>query len=340
MKAVQITAPRRAEIIEIPLPALEEGAVQVKLQKTCLCGSDIPYFAYDQQQMLEDGFPNCMGHIVYDGSPIYPLPVGLSLHECVGVVTDSKSDRFKVGDFVLALPYEQYGFIEYLTLPEERIFAFPTGSVSKEEILLAQPLGTLLYGFRMMPDLRDKTVAILGQGPIGLMFDLLVKRAGASQVIGIDRLDYRLETGKRMGADAIVNASEGSVVDGVAALTGGSMADVVIEAIGHAELDLNTAIDIAKFEGAVMAFGVVDYETVDRFPLGTAFKKNLTLKNTVGAKDGGHFLEAARMIHEGEVDLSPLLTHRLPFDQAQRAYELFVDRDDGAIKVIIDFESL
>lgn len=340
VKAVQITGPRRAEIIELPLPALKPGDVQVKLQKTCLCGSDIPYFAYDQQEMLDDGFPNCMGHIVYDGSPVYPLPVGLSLHECVGVVTDSKSDRFKPGDFVLALPYEQYGFIEYLTLPDERIFSLPTGSVSKEEILLSQPLGTLLFGFRMMPELKGKTVAILGQGPIGLMFNTLVKRAGAAQVIGVDRLAYRLETGRLMGADSIINASDIEASEGVAELTDGAMADVVIEAVGHAELTLDTAINLAGFEGTVMAFGVVDYETVDRFPLGTAFKKNLTIKNTVGAKDGGYFLEAARMIDSGEFDFRPLLTHSLPFDQVQRAYELFVDRDDGAIKVVIDFESI
>ena len=86
---------------------------------------------------------------------------------------------------------EEDGFFEYLTLPDSRVFPFPEGPVSKEEILLGQPLGTLLYGWRMMPDITGKTVAVLGQGPIGLMFNALLKLKGASRVVGIDRLSAR-----------------------------------------------------------------------------------------------------------------------------------------------------
>ena len=75
-------------------------------------------------------------------------PVGLSLHECVGVVVESASSDFQEGDFVLALPFDQYGFFEYLTLPESRIFPLPEEPVSKQEILMAQPLGTLLFAWR------------------------------------------------------------------------------------------------------------------------------------------------------------------------------------------------
>lgn len=339
VKAVQITGPRRAEIIEVEMPPLAPGDVRVKLQKTCLCGSDIPFFAYDQQRLADEGRPNFSGHIDYGNKQVYPLAPGLSLHECVGIVAESRSDKFEEGDFVLALPFEQYGFFEYLTLPDARVFPLPDGPVSKEEILLSQPLGTLLYGFRMMPELEGKTVAVVGQGPIGLMFNALLKRGGASTVIGIDRFRYRLDVGATLGADESICMDETPVAEAVAAVTNGAMADIVIEAVGHGELALSSSMDLVRQDGTLMAFGVVDTEFVDRYPLGKAFYKNLTIKHTVGAKDEGYFLEAARLIADREIDLKPLLTHTLPFEQAQRAYELFVDREDKAIKVVIDFEA-
>lgn len=317
---------------------MKPGDVRIKLQKTCLCGSDIPYFGYDQQRLSDEGKRNPYGHVTYERERVYPLPVGLSLHECVGIVAESKSDRFKEGDFVLGLPFHQYGFFEYLTLPENRVFPLPESPVSKEEILLAQPLGTLLYAWRKMPDVSGKTVAVLGQGPIGLMFNALLKLKGAATVIGIDRLKYRVDAGRVLGADHVIDASETDVQEAVSELTDGTLADIVIEAVGHGELAINEAIDLVRVDGTLFAFGVVDHDYRDHYALGKAFMKNMTIHHSVGAKDAGDFLEAARMIANGEVNLKPLLTHSLPFDEAQKAYELFVDRQDKSIKVVIDFE--
>jgi len=338
VKAVQITGPRKAEIIEVEMPVLKEGDVRVRIQKTCLCGSDIPYFAYDQQKLLNEGKPNAAGHIDYSQPKVYPLPVGLSLHECVGVVVESASSDFQEGDFVLALPFGQYGFFEYLTLPESRIFPLPEDPVSKQEILMAQPLGTLIFAWRMMPEIEGKTVAVLGQGPIGLMFNSLLKLRGAGTVIGIDRLEERAGVGRQMGADEIIVPGDAGSVEQLSDLTNGDMADVVIEAAGHADLAFNDAVDMVRNEGTIFEFGVVDTDYVDNYPFGKVFYKNLTVRHSVGAKDKGDFLAAADLIAEGKVDMKPLLTHSFPFASAQTAYETFVDRNDGAIKVLIDFE--
>ena len=335
---MQITGPRKAEIIEVEMPVLKEGDVRVRIQKTCLCGSDIPYFGYDQQKLLDEGKPNAAGHIDYSQSNVYPLPVGLSLHECVGVVVESASADFQEGDFVLALPFDQYGFFEYLTLPESRIFPLPEEPVSKQEILMAQPLGTLLYAWRMMPEIEGKKVAVIGQGPIGLMFNALLKLRGVGTVIGIDRLEERASVGRQMGADEIIVSGGAGSVEQLSDLTNGDMVDVVIEAVGHADLSFNEAVDLVRKEGTIFEFGVVDTDYVDNYPFGKVFYKNLTVRHSVGAKDKGDFLSAADLIAEGKVDMKPLLTHSFPFENAQTAYETFVDRKDGAIKVLIDFE--
>ena len=239
---------------------------------------------------------------------------------------------------MLALQFGQYGFFEYLTLPESRIFPLPEDPVSKQEILMAQPLGTLIFAWRMMPEIEGKTVAVLGQGPIGLMFNSLLKLRGAGTVIGIDRLEERAGVGRQMGADEIIVPGDAGSVEQLSDLTNGDMADVVIEAAGHADLAFNDAVDMVRNEGTIFEFGVVDTDYVDNYPFGKVFYKNLTVRHSVGAKDKGDFLAAADLIAEGKVDMKPLLTHSFPFASAQTAYETFVDRNDGAIKVLIDFE--
>ena len=104
MRAAQIVAPRRVELVDIPEPNLKEakpGMIKVRLERACLCGSDSPFFAYDWEETA------------------YPLRAGLSIHECLGTVVESTSTRFREGDFVLALPGEhQSGLCESFCVPD------------------------------------------------------------------------------------------------------------------------------------------------------------------------------------------------------------------------------
>lgn len=337
MKAARIVGPRLVELIDVPLPKIGENEVRFKIEMSCLCGSDSPMFRNDFEAMKRKGdFCNTL-YVDYHNDPVYPLITGLSLHECVGTVTESRSARFKPGDFVLGVPVHQHGFFEYLTLPEERIYPMPGGTVSRSEILMSQPLGTILYGFRKLPEVAGKTVAIIGQGPIGLMMNSVLSRMGVKQIIGIDNLPYRTEVGKQMGATSVIDGSLEDVRQRISELTHGKLADLVIEAAGHHEISTDLAVDLVAQDGHVFQFGVTDYTYVDGFPLGKFFYKNVTLLNSVGAYFEKDFVEAARMIMEGEVDVKPLLTHTFKVDQVQEAYETFVDRRDKSIKVLIDF---
>ncbi len=347
MKAGLITAPRRIEIIDAPDDTLgripEELAsipkVTVQLEKACLCGSDSPFFNYDFAELKANNRRIIDFVVSYEKDSVYPLNLGLSLHECVGTVVETHSAKFKVGDFVLALPFDQHGFFSLLTLPENRIFKLPESNVSKEEILLCQPLGTIIYGFRKLPELEGKTVAIIGQGPIGLMMNSLLAKTGASKVIAVDCQSDRLSLSRKTGATHVINHSQESTSAKLQEINDGKLADIVIEAVGHNESAIDLAVGLATHDGFVLNFGVIDGWHEDHFPFGKAFYKNLTISHSVGAALPEHFLPAADMIAKGEIDVSSLLTHSLPFNQAQEAYELFVDRKEGAIKVVLDFES-
>lgn len=337
MKAGRFTGPRKVELFEVAIPEIGENEVCFKIEKACLCGSDSPLFNYDFEQLKQDGRPCATLYIDYSKESIYPMDLGLSLHECVGTVTESRSDRYRPGDFVLGVPERQHGFFEYLTLPAGRIYPMPVGPVSKEEILMSQPLGTILFGFRKLPDIVGKNVVVVGQGPIGLLMNSVLSHRGAAQIIGIDKLDYRLEIGRRMGSTAEIDNSSRDPRKFVEILTDGRMADIVIEAAGHHELATDLAVDLVAHDGHVLQFGVTDYNYVDHFPAGKLFYKNASLHHSVGAYFEKDFVEAARMIADGEVDVKPLLTHVFKLDHVQKAYETYVDRSDGALKVLLDF---
>ncbi len=337
MKAGRIVAPRTLDIVEAPEPVCGPGEVKVKLEYGCLCGTDSPYFAYDFQELKHLGGDVLKRQVDYRREDMYPMPVGLPLHECVGVVVESRSDRVGQGAFVLALPPKQDGLAEYLVLPEAFVFPLPEGEASKEELLLCQPLGTIHYGFRKLPDLAGKSVAVVGQGPIGQLMNADLFRRGAGPIFGIDRLASRLEKSGRMKASHAIDATACDPVERLKELNDGRFADVVIEAVGHREVAMDLCVELAAQDGHVLLFGAIDTDFVESYPLGNAMRKNLSAYHSIGANKAEHFLPAAEMIAKGEIDVSPVLTHRFPMAETQKAFECFVDRQDGSLKVLLEF---
>ncbi len=97
---------------------------------------------------------------------------------------------------------------------------------------------------------------------------------------------------------------------------------------------------LAKRLGTVLCFGVPDHEFYQDFHYSEFFRKNLTLLSSVGPNVVPNFSLARDLIAQGRMDVSPLISHVMPFQDIQKAFEHFVDRKDGAIKVVLNYESL
>jgi threonine dehydrogenase-like Zn-dependent dehydrogenase len=320
MLAGHITAPHRVELIEIPEPELTgPGQILFQPELTCLCGSDLPYF--DGQYRTE------------------PHQVGHSLHEMVGTVVDTTGARFSPGERVLAVPVNQVGLFERFVLSEQR--AIPLDPRPAEEhALLAQPLGTALFALRKLPSLWGKTVVVVGQGPMGQIFNAALKGSGAKRIIGIDRLEARTAISPQMGAtDAFCCASDEDAVSAVEQATDGTMADVVIEAVGHKDFALNACIGLCRYGGEILTFGV-PHKTVDGLRWYDLMLKNLTLYTSLNPDFAVDFPLAMQLIAEQRIDLRPLITHRFPLAQIQTAFETFYEKRDGAQKVLVEFPAL
>ena len=321
MKAAQIVAPRQIEMVDVDKPDISsdpEGAVLIKNQMNAICGTDMPSFVMEHP------------------ADAYPLSPGMTIHECIGVVAASKSKRFKEGDAVLALPGRPGGLAEYF-VANEAVTVPLVDFERKDCILMSQPLGTVIWACSKLGNLLNQDVVVMGQGPMGLLFTHLVSNLGAKTVIATDLVDFRLAAAKQMQATHTINAAETDTVTAVEQITDGRMADLVFEVIGHQTETINQCMDLVKRDGTILAFGVPDEPTYP-FGFGDLFRKNIRLIGSVGPDAQNNFPLAMDMIAQGRIDVSPMITHRLPFTDVQRGFELSLYKKDEAIKIVLEYD--
>ncbi len=324
MLAGRLTSRRTIELCDLPEPELpsaddQPGQILFQPELTCLCGSDLPFFDGDFE-----------GHTV-----TYPQPIGMSLHEMVGTVVDTNGGRWTPGTRVLAVPVEQQGLMERFLLDENRAVALDD-RLSDEIALLAQPFGTVLWALQKLPNMIDRDVAVLGLGPIGQMFLAGLRNLGARHIIGIDPIPERAHLGKTMGATETLCACGRDCEQDIRSILSGKLPQVVVEAVGHRAQAFDQAVSLCAEHGDILYFGVPPIP-VPQINLRAAMWKNLRILTSIHPDFDRTFPLAMRWLAERRVDLSPLLTHRFPLSRIQDAFDLFRDRRDGAIKVLVEF---
>jgi len=174
------------------------------------------------------------------------------------------------------------------------------------------------------------TVAVFGAGPVGLCAVACAKLFGPARVIAVDLEDDRLELASRLGADRTINASREDPKAIIRELTEGWGADFLIEAAGSPRT-LATSLSVVAPGGTVSAVGVSQKPVEIPFP--RLLNKNVSIQ--MGLGNLGHMGMLLGLIEAGRLDLTPLITHRLPLTEGVRAYEIFEQRLDGAVKVML-----
>ncbi len=319
MKAIQVTGPRRIGLVEVPKPQPSPGQVLVRLEALSICGTDMMLYRHPQPEES------------------YPLTVGAPCHECAGTIVESQLPDWPEGQRVIYLPALNLdGGAELVAANPEDLVALPQeGDLG--EWLMCQPWGTVLFSLERMGSVFGKKVAVLGQGCIGLLFTATLRRMGASQIITTDLLEHRLAVSRKLGANLAVNALREDPVEAVNEATKGEGADLVIEACGNADA-FAQGIQMAKMYGNLVLFGLPEEKQVT-FDYFAAACKQLTLTGTVSATceaPAPPIRSAVELKRRGEPDLSWLVTHRLPLNDVQKAYELYADRSDGLLKVVLE----
>tara|TARA_Y100000814_G_scaffold154421_1_gene112562 strand:- start:2541 stop:3500 length:960 start_codon:yes stop_codon:yes gene_type:complete len=319
MRAAQLTSPKTLEIIETEVPIPNEDEILVKLETISVCGSDLR--KYDAVLPEEE----------------YPLEIGKPNHECIGIVVESKSNLYKEGDRVIVLASKSDGLKEYMTEHETNAVLVPNYG-DPAVWLMCQPMGTVLFSCQETGSFLGKNVAILGQGPIGLNFTSLVAAGGAKNVITTDLLDNRLEVSKNIGATHTINPSKSNPLQVVEEITDGELVDIVIEAAGE-ESTLNQCFDLVKRQGFVTLFGVQWNDNLN-LEIGTMFDKQIKLIATSSARSGRRNIaveQTISLVDQNRLSLDHLITHRKTFDEVQEAYDMYSDKTENCLKVVMEF---
>lgn len=318
MKALQLVKPRHFQVIEIDSPEIVDDQILVRLEKAVLCGSDIPKFTG-----------------VWPGLH-YPLPAGMPIHECVGTVVESRSPRFHAGDLVVAVPKGDVGLAELYPADAHRAARVPAPLAQCDACLLIQPLSTVVYAIDRLGDIAGRTAMVVGLGPIGLLTIWLLRRLGASKIVGVDPFAWRCEAARRLGAEETFEIHSDRLVSLVDGDVGWEPPDICVEAVGQQTRTINNCLHLVKHGGLVLALGV-PLEPVYPFEYIRFFRQNLHLVASVTPPDETTMVRAADLVAQHEEELAFLITHRFGLDALEAAYTLYETRaGQHPLKIAID----
>jgi L-iditol 2-dehydrogenase len=318
MRAIHIAEPRRIEFIDPPVPEPQDGEVLVQCSHVALCGSNMGQYT---------------GEGVW-GKLEFPNPVGWAGHENIGTIVESRCEPWQPGQLVLAQPEGYHGFAEYIVSRPPGIALLPQDPPDVAALIVAQPVATVLRALSCTGPVINQRCAVIGQGPMGLIWTHLLGRMAASQVIATDLLAWRLEWAERFGAHEVIDASAEDVVERVKDLTDGEKVDFVVDAAGKPE-SMDTAARLVRRGGRLFVFGMPDYDD-QAFPWHMTFRNETKILTCVGPECGAFFQTAADMVVDGRADLGAMVTPRMPWDEAAEAFEMYADCAEGSLKLTLE----
>ncbi|MDF1515820.1 MAG: zinc-binding dehydrogenase, partial [Anaerolineae bacterium] len=265
----------------------------------------------------------------------WPLKLGWTGHENVGIVAQSRNPDWREGMRVLGQAKGYDGFTEYIACQPSTLHRLPdNGDIAS--YVVAQPVATVLCALARTRPVIGESCAVLGQGPIGLIFTYLLRQMGAVRVIAADSVPWRLEWAERLGATDVVDTSQTDVVQAVNDLTGNQRVDFCIEAVGHEETYIQAAY-LPRHRGRLCVFGVPHFE-MQSFPWlhTTGNETEIVISRGKGWTD---YADAAIALLDGPyAALKSIATPTLPWEQAEQAFRMYVYPADyrDSLKILLE----
>jgi L-iditol 2-dehydrogenase len=318
MWAETVVAPATCERLEVEPPRLDdlaEGQVLLRTLAAGICGSDLPAFLN--------------GALRSDPHPETVVP-GFPLHEVAGEVLASRDPALPVGALVVGWASGRNAGAE-LVVAEGAGLAPYDAELTPGEAIVLQPLACAIHALKSVRDTAGSCAAVLGLGPIGLLFAHVLKDSGARSVIGVDRVD-RSDVAEVFGIDELVTMSTARWVAG---LTDASpRPDLVVEAVGHQVETLTDAVEAVADLGRILYFGIPE-DPVYPFPLEAFLRKNATLTAGYTRDKRQALLDASAYLRRHPGLPAAYVTHTVAMKDYQRAFELAVRPARGRLKVVL-----
>jgi len=348
MKACMLTAFNTFAIRELPVPEPEPGEVLCRIKAIAICGTDPEIVnGAHASKGWPPLFPFVMGHewageVVKVGKGVTEFQIGDRVagdaHKGCGSCRNCME-----GNYTICLNYgkpesghRHYGFVssgancEYNAYSVKAIHKIPD-SLSFVHASLVDTAGVALHAIQLIGIKPAGTVAIYGPGPIGLCVLQIAKGMGTERVIMVGR-GHRLKVAGEIGADDAIDFENVDPVGKIKEITEGIGADEVFECSGAA-VSLQQSVHSVKKGGKIALLGFYDQE----IPFSSWTKVVLDEILIKGSRANPNVSEdVIRLFKKGVLKGDQVVTHRFPLEKYEEAFDTFVHRKDGAIKVVVE----
>ena len=347
MRAVVLVGPDRLEVQEVPTPLPGPIDVLIRVESCALCSTDITLIASPLPGQPPYG-EFIVGHeyagtVEAVGETVDEFAVGdrVAVEAHLGCM---RCANCRVGNYTSCLNYGNRkkghrangfttngGMAQYVVNHINTVYRIPD-SVGFDEASLVTNLGCVMYGFESLGGyIVGDSVLVVGPGPLGLVSVAAAKALGARQVFLCGTRESRLEVGRAVGADHILNVSTLDAASVIMEKTGGFGVEYAVEASGTAD-GMALCIKTLKRNGKILLLSFPH----DPVPLDL---QNLGLNNkhivTVRGEGRANVRRAVSLLESGRVNLKPLVTHTFPIAEVDEAITTFKGRVGGAVKVVL-----
>ena len=339
MKAILLEKPGHFTVTQVAEPnAPGPGEALIRIHRVGICGTDIsgylgkmPFFSYPRIPGHELG-----GEVLAVGADVANVQPGDrcsvepylncgQCHPCRHGHTNC-CEQLKVLGVMM-----DGGMTERLVLPARKLHA--ANQLSLEQCALVETLAIGCHAVNRGHPHSGENVLVVGAGPIGLSVLEFAKLSGARTIV-MDLNEQRLEFVRRkMGvADTILTKSDGTELEALKQLTGGALAQVVIDATGSHK-SMSHALEYCSFTGRLVYVGITQAEVAfTHAPI--MHRRELTLLASRNALPPD-FTRIIKLIEEGKIDTRPWITHHASFEEMIGVFPKWIQPETGVIKAVL-----
>ena len=333
MKAVVIERPHEIAYREVETPVCGPDDVLVRSHKAGLCQTDVEIFRGELDPRWVR-YPCIPGHewsgsISEVGSNVTDLRPGDRV-VCEGIIPCNRCRRCRAGETNLCENYDHLGFTrgggfgELVLAPQRVVHRLPD-SVSFDAAVLIEPGSVVLRALGRGRPVPGETIGVIGIGTLGSLALRLARLFSPSEIVAYGICDEELELATRLGADRVVNVLREQPESGH---------DLVLETAG-ATSAVELAVRLPREGGRVVLLGIAgEGRTLELAPDRLTLR-DVELIGTVSYTTAV-WSRMVGLLAAGLVDLDPIVTHRFPVPEYERAFELLERREGIVAKVVLE----
>ena len=339
MKALVKRRPGKGlEMEELPMPRIGPNDLLVEITRAAICGTDLHIWNWDEWSARTLRPPVVTGHefvgrIVDKGTSVSGYEVGERVsgegHIVCGVCRSCRAGRRHLCTNTVGIGVNRDGcFAEYLSLPASNAWHVHP-SIPSEVASFLDPLGNATHS-ALSFDLVGEDVLITGAGPIGIMAAAICRHCGAQRIVVTDVSDYRLALAAKMGATLTVNVARSSIEEARKEL-GIIGFDIGLEMSGNGTA-FESMLENMYHGGRISLLGILPNSTGIRWD--QVIFKGLVIKGIYGREIFETWYKMQTMLQSG-LDVRPVLTHRFPFEQFEKGFEVMQSGNCGKVVLSI-----